>query len=265
MDEQPKKRGYGGFLAFFTIILLIGAGIFAYTKFSSSQSIPRDFFIKYAQSDAMVKKIFATLPFQFDQLGNDVQSQNYSGANHLVTQGLINSIKNTNRLRTVQTKTAELKPLATKISDSSVRTDVTKLFELIDQRNSILGRILSNQTKLFTALKDYYEAILLGKQGQLSGEVNQLVQSMQKDIQDVSQVQFEIDTAYDELLKKAEIDKASLEFVTKATTGFDDVGGDIIITEAPTPIPTWEAEVGVDSSPSASPIPTNSSATSSAQ
>lgn len=249
MDTPSPSKNRGLLFAFLTVIVF-GFALFAYIKLSVKNTIPQQFFITYSQSEFLIQKMFPDLTFDFGNLGTYIQNNDIQNANHLVTTALVKSIQNTKRLTAIQQKTAELKPFLSQIADPGARDDATKFIALLDQRNAKLASVISTQTSVFTNLKNFYEAQMSGQQVQLSPDINTHIQSMQQDIQDISQLQFQIDTKYNDLVKSAGINKASLDYANSLNID-PALNSSVVITEAPTPVPTFSEPVGVDASQSA--------------
>ncbi len=177
------------------LVLLIG-----YFKFFSGSSLPQNFIVAYQVVDSTTKAILGSYNFNFSQLSSYGKNHDVEGALKLIADGLSQNIQNSQRMGKLVKETVALKSQQIDSSNQALSDKAAKLYSLIDQRNAHISSYLSNQEKVLTALKKFYEA---GEGAKLEIDIDQLLTLMQQDFGSINELNFQIDATYQDLLKIA--------------------------------------------------------------
>lgn len=222
------------------VLIVIGFAVYIYVAFLNKPKVPKQFFTTYEENDALTKSILAKSVFNFTDLGNLVQTQDYPGALQFVTIYSIQTERNKNKFITLSQRTAQLKIVTVDIADAEAKEKASKIISLLDQQNTHIGKLLAVQQQLFFGLKEYYENILLkgGKEQQLN--IDTYIQNMQFETKNISQTQFQLDQLYQELKKIAGTEEL-IGFLPKSSFTVTPEE-EIVVTKIPLVTPTIPAE-----------------------
>lgn len=249
------------------IVAVIIVGIIlviAWFKFFSSSAVSPEFINQYQMIDATTKEIVGSYGFNFAQLSSYAQSHDVDHALPLIADGLSQNIQNTTRMTRLRSQTIALKSKRFDTSNQDLGDKISKLYNLLDQRNSHIDSYLSNQTKVLTSLKAFYESAGAGK---ITINIDQLLSSMQEDINTINGLNFQIDATYQDIIKIAGISdnqQTNGALIQSQLQSTPEVKPTVQYS-IPTAIPTPTIVVEPTASPSATPtVAASPTATSSA-
>lgn len=239
-EEHDRKNGL--YIAFASII---GIGLVGFILFKVilQSPIPQIFLTTYQQQDTLAKKTLEQSVIDYNLLGEANKNENREQAAQIVAGYAKQVTSNTDRLDTLQRTTVNLKILSAKITSSTVREKVLKLFGMLENRNNRLQTVNKTQQEMFAALLQHYTATEQGQQAQLEN-IDQVIGATQNELKDINQLQFQIDSLFDEIIESAGVDRASLQASMQS----------IEATLSITPEPTL-ARPSVTASPSATVVP----------
>jgi hypothetical protein len=208
-EDHDRKNGL-----YIALASIIGIGLVGFILFKVilQSPIPQIFLTTYQQQNILAKKALQRAVIDYSLLSEAMKNEDKEQAVQIVTVYAKQVAENADRLETLQRTTLNLKILSAKITSTTVREKVLKLFTMLEDRNSRLQKVNKAQQEVFAALTQHYTATEQGKQVQLQN-VDHVIAATQNELKDINQLQFQIDSLFDEIIASAGVDRASMQTI----------------------------------------------------
>ena len=195
----------------FPVILgILGIGIVAFVlyKVVSINTIPQSFLDTYSQIDSQSKSLLASSVYDFAALNKANQEQDTASAYQFVASGVVQTKTNETQLGNIEAKTLQLKKTSLSSVSDSLGKNILKLYNLLSQRNNMFESLFLDEAAFFSAMKTNYEVQAKGQQAQLP-DVNTMLSHIQQQLIAINNLNFQIDSVYQDILKASGNDRNS--------------------------------------------------------
>lgn len=257
-DQQPQseKSKTNLYVVLFAVFVVILFGI-GYFHFFGPRAVPDTFFTVYQYQDTAAKKLLPAMVYDYSGISKAINAKDNAGAAEAAKKMLVQALKNQAASEDIQKKSTEMKLLLSQVTDSAIREKISNLFGQIDDRNKRISGVVTAQTGVFTVLRDHFGAAAAGMKGpDIPQNIDAVIQSSQREIQAISQLQTTIDFSYEEIVKLAGVDTTvsqTADSIRMSLSATPEVDPSITDYPTPTPTPSLAPTAVPTASPSASP------------
>jgi len=194
----------------FQLIIIIGGIILVifglYKILVPSGKVSQVFINKFNEVSNLAEDIANTSALDLTGLEEKEAAGDFAGALEITNKALVKNTETTAKIKNLVDKTTELKELAQKITDSSVKESALKVIGLIEQNNDLGNRYLNIQKQTIELISDYYEKQQAGQKVSIpEQELTDLSNQATELAQELKEISAQYTTALDEFAKNARI------------------------------------------------------------